>query len=325
VLSPRPLVSIILPNRNHASYLPTSVEAILNQTWSDIELIVVDDASTDESCNVVSAYRDRDPRIRLIALPSHGGIMRAVAHGLAHASGEYISIAAADDFIEPTFVQKSVEQLMRVRGAGLCFSDPSEFRDDPHRRNAFPLYLSSAPIHIDGGAFAALLKRNFFSLSANTIVYRRSAFETAGGYIDQLQWLSDIFVSMVVALRHGVCYVPEVLTAVRVRSDSYSAANLRNSAAQKALVYEFLALLSRPAYADVRERFREAAFLPEYYFRTLVWLVRAPIGREFLTPHMAGRILLRAPWSVVRGVAPVSARRRLRALSSRRYPPSQPA
>jgi len=321
-VSPRPLVSIVLPNRNHAGYLPTSVEAILHQTWSDIELIVVDDASSDASRDIMNAYRDRDPRVRIITLPTHAGIMRAVTHGLSHAGGEYISIAAADDFIEPTFVQKSVEQLTRIPGAGLCFSDPSEFRDDPRRRDAFPLFLSSAPIHIDGGTLAALLKRNFFSLSANTIVYRRSAFEAAGGYIERLQWLSDVFVAMVVALRHGACYVPEVLTGLRLRPDSYSATNLRNSAAQQALVYEFLALLSQPVYADVRERFREAAFLPEYHFRTLIWLLRSPIGREFLTPRMAGRILLRAPWSAVRGMAPLSARRRLRALSSRIRPPS---
>ena len=127
------LVTIIIPNRNHAHYLPRALDAMLAQTWTKLEIIVVDDASSDLSRSVVVDYEKRDPRVRLLALNEHHGINRAVNTALASTRGEFVHIAGADDFVEPIFVERCVAEMNRNPDAGLSFSDPTEFHEHSQR------------------------------------------------------------------------------------------------------------------------------------------------------------------------------------------------
>src|SRR5262249_29718989 len=137
-----PLISILLPNRNHARYLPTSLEGLLTQTWKNIEVVVIDDASSDDSRDLVLRYASRDPRLRLLPLATQHGVNKAIREGLSTIAGEYLYIAAADDFAEPTLLEKSVTVLHKSRRAALCFSDPSELIEETGERRYFPLYLA---------------------------------------------------------------------------------------------------------------------------------------------------------------------------------------
>jgi glycosyltransferase involved in cell wall biosynthesis len=312
------LVTIVMPNRNHAHYLPRALDAMLVQTWPNLEVIVVDDASTDTSRDVVADYTRRDPRVRLLALKEHHGINRAVNAAVKIARGEFIHVAGADDFVEPVFLKRCVTEMNRHPKAGLSFSDPTEFHEQGKRAVRFPLYLSDQPSHYDPVSLVDLFKRNYFHISANTGLYRTAAFRDAGGYIPELHWLSDWFVTLVVALRHGACFLPEQLTYVTIRDDSYSASNLRDSAAQRPLLDQVLKLLARPAYADVAPRMRQAGLIPEYHLRTLIWLLDNAEGRKFIAPPLVMRILTRAVWSYLRPLVPMQWRRRMRQAQSER-------
>ena len=312
------LVTIVMPNRNHAHYLPRALEAMLAQTWPKLEIIVVDDASTDASLDVIADYAKRDPRVLSLALKEHHGINRAVNPALAIARGEFIHVAGADDFVEPVFLERCVAEMNSHPKAGLSFSDPTEFHEQGQRAIRFPLYLSEQPVHYDPVSMVDLFKRNYFHISANTGLYRTAAFREAGGYMPELHWLSDWFVTLVVALRHGACYLPEQLTYVTIRGDSYSASNLRDSKAQRPLLERVLKLLAQPAYADVAPRMRQAGLIPEYQLRTLIWLLDSAEGRKFIAPQLVTRILTRAMWSYLRPLVPVPWRRRMRQVQSER-------
>jgi glycosyltransferase involved in cell wall biosynthesis len=312
------LVSVVMPNRNHAHYLPTSLDALLSQTWQNLEIIVIDDASSDNSKDVIQQYAARDPRIRPLYVVENLGVNRAVELARACARGEYLCTAAADDFVAPTFFAASVGQLMKFPTAGLCFSDPTEYYEADARSIQYPLYLSSLPAYYDPGALQTLIKRNQFSISSNTIIYRAKAFNNAGGYRTELGWLSDWFVTLVVALRDGACYLPESLTSYRVRADSFSAVMSRNSTAQRQPFDCFLSLLARTEYADVAAAMHAAGILPEYRPRTLFWLYQSNEGRKFLSPHLFKQILYKSAWSLMRPFAPSWFRQQLRKLSSRR-------
>jgi glycosyltransferase involved in cell wall biosynthesis len=312
------LVSILLPNRNHEHYLPRALDAILAQTWDKLELIVIDDASTDCSRELVSDYARRDRRVRLLPLEQHHGIGAAVNAGLAVANGEYIHTAAADDYIAPVLLEHCAREMARFPGAGLCFSDPTEFHEKGQRSFTFPLYLSERPQYFEPRVLAGLLARNYFHISANTGVYRTQAFRDAGGYIPDLKWHSDWFVTLVVALRHGACYLPEQLTQMTIRDDSYSARSLRGRTAQRPLLEKILRLLSQPQYADVAQSMREAGLLPEYQLRTLIWLMQNSEGRKFINQSLVRRIFGRQVWSFLRPIMPVEWRRRLRRAASER-------
>jgi len=306
------LTSVILPNRNHARYLPIALDALLAQTWKEFEVLVIDDASSDDSYNVILEYAARDPRIRPFQLSEHSGAYRAVEFAMPSARGEYLYLAAADDFISPTFFEKSIYQLRNHPSAGLCFSDPAEVREREERIISFPLYLSSYPIHYDPSLFRMLLKRNYFHISANTVLYRIDAFRAAGGIIEGLGWLGDWFVNMVVALRYGVCYVPEVLAFLRTRGDSYSALMLRDRKLHWRPFEYWLALMSEGNYADVALAMQEAGILPEYRLRTLVWLLQDETGRKFLSAKIVRRTISRSAWGCLRPLAPIWLRHQLR-------------
>jgi len=306
------LVSVILPNRNHAHYLPTALDALLAQTWPQLEILLVDDASSDNSREVMRSYATRDRRVRLIELGEHIGINRAVELARGQARGEYLYMAAADDFVAPTFFETSVGMLQQYQSAGLCFSDPTEFYEADNRTIRFPLYLSSDPVHYDPSDFQLVLTRNYFHISSNTAIYRADMFQDAGGYRAELGWLSDWFVTLVVALRNGACYVPIALTFLRLCNASFSAMTAKDTRSHRQPFDRFLTLLAQPAYADVARAMQRSGVLPEYRFRTLRWLLQSRQGRTFLSRHLVVRIVSRSVWSYLRPLAPYWLRRSLR-------------
>ncbi len=316
--TPAPRVSVILPNRNHAHYLSKAVDALLEQTWRDFELLIVDDASSDRSREIVNNYAAQDTRVRLLALDAPQGIHRAVQAGITQAKGEFVYIAAADDFVESTFLERCVRELERFPAAGLCFSDPSEYYRDPDRVVLFPLYLSDKTVYFDGPALSSLFARNYFHISPNTGIYRLASFRAAGGYIHEFDWLSDWFLTTVVALRHGACYLSEQLTYVAIRKDSYSAQAGTDRTRRRMALHNVLEKLSTSEYCDVFPRLRQAAILPEYHFITLLWLLQSRHGRRLLSPRLLGRMIALASWSLVRGRMPARWRRRLRRSVSRK-------
>jgi hypothetical protein len=314
------LVSIILPNRNHGHYLPRALDAFLSQTLKEFEVIVVDDASNDNSLDVVTGYARRDPRVRVLPLKEHHGINHAVNAALQTARGAFVYVAGADDFVTPEFLNHGVTQLMKSDEAGLTFCDPTEFYEDSRGARPFPLYLSDRPVFYDPQALVNLFRSNYFHISSNTCIYRTSSFRDAGGYIAELQWLSDWFVTLVVALRRGACYLPEQLAYLTVRRDSYSAQNLRDLRARRDVFKQAMAIVASPAYADVLQKMRQAALLPDYHLRALFWLASSPGGRKLITLRLVVRVIGRHLWSFVRPLAPLAIRRRLRRQQKRFVP-----
>lgn len=105
-----PRVSIVIPNYNHARFLDERITSLLNQTFRDLELIFVDDGSTDNSREVVEKYLG-DPRLHCLWFqPNSGTIFRRWNDGLERATGEYVLFANSDDSCEPT----QIETLVRI-------------------------------------------------------------------------------------------------------------------------------------------------------------------------------------------------------------------
>ena len=315
-MSDAPLISVVVPNYNHANYLPTALAALIAQTWTNIEIVVVDDGSTDNSCDVIADFARRDSRIRLVALPANLGVNRAIQEGVRTISGDYLYMASADDVVEPNFFEKTIGVLITAPAAAFCFSDPMELIDATGERRRFPLRLAERPVAFDPQSFADLLAANYFHISSQTILFRRAAFLDTGGYLPDLEWMADWFLNHVAAFRHGVCYLPESLCYLRIRADSIWAVSIRDAEARRRVLGRVLARLAEPAYADVRGRFRRAALLPEYHFSTLMWLLADPQGRSLITPRLVGRLINRSTWSFFRPAAPLWLRRKMRQVAS---------
>lgn len=99
------LISVIVPVYNTAQYLPICIESILNQTYKNIEIILIDDGSEDESLKICKEYSKKDSRIRVVA-NKHQGLVSARKSGVKEASGEYCIFVDSDDWIASELLEE---------------------------------------------------------------------------------------------------------------------------------------------------------------------------------------------------------------------------
>lgn len=115
-----PQVSIITPCYNASRFISQTIDSVLSQTFTDWEMIIVDDGSKDDSSDIVEKYVKKDSRIRLIQQPN-GGSANARNHGIREATGRYIALLDADDLWLPQFLEKQIE-FMKEKNAICVYS-----------------------------------------------------------------------------------------------------------------------------------------------------------------------------------------------------------
>jgi len=141
--SPQPQVSVIVPNYSHALHLPARLESIISQGVSEIEIILLDDCSTDGSLEILEAFVAAEPRARLVAnAVNSGSAFRQWRKGLALARGRYVWIAESDDAARPGFLRTLMDLLDRHPVAVLAYCQ-SEMIDEQGRSLGLPLDWTS--------------------------------------------------------------------------------------------------------------------------------------------------------------------------------------
>jgi teichuronic acid biosynthesis glycosyltransferase TuaG len=126
----RPLVSVVIPCFNAVAYVGATIESVLRQSWNEVEVVVVDDKSTDMTAQVVAAIASRDARVRLIQLPRNHGAPAAPRNaGVAAARGEWVAFLDADDLWHPHKLELQMRAL-NAHGASMCSTRMKDFRDD---------------------------------------------------------------------------------------------------------------------------------------------------------------------------------------------------
>lgn len=118
-LSAQPLVSVLMANYNYAAHVGKAIRSVLEQTYPNLELLVCDDASTDNSAQVIQAYADRDPRITFVRKLNNGGQASGFNALFPLAQGEILCLLDADDAFEPEKVQRVVKQFQQHADCGL--------------------------------------------------------------------------------------------------------------------------------------------------------------------------------------------------------------
>ncbi|MBN8704505.1 MAG: glycosyltransferase family 2 protein [Bacteroidetes bacterium] len=119
-MSDRPTVSVIIPNYNHANYLEKRLESIINQSFQDFELIILDDYSSDDSKSIIEFYRGH-PKITHIVYneKNSGSTFRQWKKGIDLAVGKYIWIAESDDYAEYNFLEFMIGKLIQNSNSGV--------------------------------------------------------------------------------------------------------------------------------------------------------------------------------------------------------------
>jgi GT2 family glycosyltransferase len=184
-----PRVSVIVPLYNKGRYVRRAIESILGQNFGDLELIVVDDGSTDDSAHVVRTFQDQ--RLRLVQ-QSNSGEGAARNTGVHHSTCELIAFLDADDAWEPSFLADIVQMAdempdCRIYATAFQFREPD---GSLQRYNTSGILgLTDANGRLD---YYACLARSVYPLSSSSICVRRSAFDACGLFDTGLRIGADV-------------------------------------------------------------------------------------------------------------------------------------
>jgi glycosyltransferase involved in cell wall biosynthesis len=196
-----PAVSVITPTYQRAHLIERALRSVLSQDFTDLELIVVDDGSTDDTAAVVAGLAD--PRLRFVRFEANRGIGAARQAGVGEARGEIIAFLDSDDFWKAGKLATVVGALARHPQVDLVFSDfenidhTSGSRERGFEKTAAALrMLVVSPLEsewwlVEGGALGALLEANFIGTSS-VVALRRSVFRRAGNFRSDLSGPEDL-------------------------------------------------------------------------------------------------------------------------------------
>ena len=215
-----PLLSVCLPNHNYAPFLQQCLDSVREQTFTDFELIVVDDASTDDSVKIIRACAD--PRLRFSLHQRQFGAVATWNHCLDLVRGEFVAFLCTDDFFLPSKLEIQMGLFERDPALGLVHTEgywadatgrilqlfsevfPSELRDylTKDHTTAFPFELR----HLAEGY-------NYIHLS--NAVFRRDAARLVGGFCPSFPYAADWDLWLRVAERYAIGYIAQPLSAYR--------------------------------------------------------------------------------------------------------------
>ncbi|WP_324670836.1 glycosyltransferase family 2 protein [Hymenobacter sp. GOD-10R] len=218
-----PLVTIVALCYNHAPFLPEALDSILAQTYPNLEVILVDDASTDASASILTRYAAANPTWQLLLLHDNVGNCAAFNRAYRQSKGEFLLDFATDDVLLPERITHQVAAFRRLDAQyGVVYSD-AELIDDRsqfvryHYRRTADGQLFPRPA--SGDVFADVLSRYF--ISTPTMLMRRAALDDLGGYDETLAY--EDFDFWVRAARNWQFYfLDEVTTQKRLHPASMS-------------------------------------------------------------------------------------------------------
>ncbi len=213
-----PLVSVIIPVYNAARYLDEAIKSILEQTYRNLELIIVDDCSTDGSYKVALAYVAADPRVRVFKNKSNQGISGNRNRGIGLARGTYIAWQDADDISLPNRVERQVALMESRPEVGICGGYLQFFQDS--KPGGVRRYAPDD----------ATLRRHIFRFSPvaqPAAIIRRECFERVGLYNTELVAAEDLDMSFRIGVYYKFANLTEVVLRYREHPGSSTARTLR--------------------------------------------------------------------------------------------------
>lgn len=245
-----PEVSVIIPNYNHASFLRQRIDSVLNQTYQDFEVIILDDCSTDNSRVIIEAYRTHPKVSHVIYNHSNSGsTFKQWNKGAKLAKGNYIWIAESDDFCENSFLEVAVFNLTKnncdlfycmskqVDSAGQILNNLEWWYKDLHKNRWKSSYISTSSEELRN----YLIKKNTI-VNASAVVFRKN--ELVNGFLsnivdfkycgDWLFWLQYLHKSS------KISYSQKTINYFRTHSNTTRSGNIQKRNDEISLIYKWI-------------------------------------------------------------------------------------
>ncbi len=213
----QPKVSVVITSYNYEKYIGEAIESVIAQTYQNWELVVVDDASTDGSVEIISRYVEQFPdKIRLIAETENRGVGYVANLGIENTTGEYIANLGSDDKMLPQRLEKQVAYFLEHPGVGVVCSDVVVIDSDGAVIEGETVF--SKPIT---DLRTQLLEGNF--INSPSVTHIKSIHEEMGDINPILDYVQDFDHWLRILDRYEIARLPEKLTAYRIHGKNLSA------------------------------------------------------------------------------------------------------
>jgi glycosyltransferase involved in cell wall biosynthesis len=240
-----PTVSIVIPAYNRSASICPAIESVLAQTWTDFELLVVDDGSTDDTLE--QARKVQDPRLHIIESPQNGGAAVARNLGVAQSRGEWIAFQDSDDEWLPTKLEKQMARLLAPGadyvGAYCGMLILGWLDDKPGDRLRVRYEPKPGIALVDGDIVTSLTRGNM--ISTQTLVVRRDKFLELGPFDADTTPIEDWDFVIKLAQNGQIAFVDEPLVHQRFSPNSITRDQTRAHASRVRLVEKHMDVFAR--------------------------------------------------------------------------------
>lgn len=212
-----PLISVIIASYNYERFISETIDSVLNQSFKDLELVIVDDGSKDNSREIIKSYQKRDDRVRSVFHSVNKGIAKTFNDGIDEAKGKFVAISGCDDVWVEGKLEKQVEILKRnedlVVHSGTMTIDalsnpikpPAEKKHNSRKREK------------SGNIFRELLGGNF--VCGSSIIFKKSNLNGIR-FDERYRYVNDYKFTLDLAREYEFHFIPEVLVKYRVHGNN---------------------------------------------------------------------------------------------------------
>ncbi len=208
--SSQPLVTVVIPAYNEAETIADAINSVLQQTFTDFELLIIDDGSSDTTASIAATVPDT--RVQVLSFENQG-LAASRNRGIRHAAGELIAFLDADDLWTSDKLRSQVKALQHQPEAALVYS----WTDCIDEKNQFLRHGSH--VHAEGHVYELLLSRNFMDNGSSPMV-RKRAFNETGIFDESYRAGEDWDMWLRLAHRYPFTCVPSVQVLYRIRKQS---------------------------------------------------------------------------------------------------------
>jgi glycosyltransferase involved in cell wall biosynthesis len=218
-----PRVTVLIGAYNNASTLERAASSMLAQTVSELELLIIDDGSRDDTGAVAQRIAAADSRVRVLAIPHNVGIARSLNAGIDAAAAQVVAVQDADDWSEPERLERQLEVLERDQTIAVVGSRMREV-DESGRE------LSPRTSFRSGDVTDVLMRFNPIPNTASA--FRRAAAQEVGGYDPRYRWACEYDLWLRLADRHRLWALDEPLATRQMSSHNVAARREREQIAE---------------------------------------------------------------------------------------------
>lgn len=201
----QPLVSAVIPVYNGSNYLREAIDSVLNQTYPNIEILVIDDGSTDNTWDIIQSYGDKVRGFR----KENGGVSSALNMGIKNMRGEWFAWLSHDDLWKANKIEHQISYLMENPDAMVCYSGWERIDTEYKVIETMPgFYLPK------GKDIRRLLVRSY--MSGITMLINRQCFFEIGNFDTSLRCVQDTKMNYLLAKNYNLCFTPGILASERI-------------------------------------------------------------------------------------------------------------